>query len=141
MIKIYDPLSFIFSFVHDHNQIDLFILFAHDYSIKIHGSLSFLFFVHDHSTKNQGLHWFISLFWTRPFDQNIWSFFQLFFLLRTAFRSKIRGLIYLYLLFVLDYSIKIRGHSYSLIYSCLNCTNILYAIFIVVLPLFFVRYI
>ena len=50
-------------------------------------------------------------------------------------------LIDLFLLFAHDHSTKFRGHSYSLIYSFLNCGNILYAIFMPVLPLYFVRYI
>ena len=55
---------------------DLFLLFVHEHSTKIFGSLSFnLSIVHDHSTKNEGPHWFISFMSTRPFDQIIWSSF------------------------------------------------------------------
>ena len=48
-----------------------------------------------------------------------------------------RVLINLFLLFVHDYSTKIRIHFYSLIYSFLNCANISYAIFMAALPLYF----
>ena len=52
-------------------------------------------------------------------------------------RAKIRVLINSFFLFVHVHSTKVRGHSYSLIYSFLNCANILFAIFMVVLPLYF----
>ena len=42
-------------------------------------------------------------------------------------------------LFVHDHSTKVRDHSYSLIYSFLNCADVLFAIFKAVLPLYFVR--
>ena len=67
--------------------------------------------------------------------------FDLFFLLCMSIRSKIRVFIILFCLFVLENSIKTRNHSYSLIYSFQNCANILYAMFMVVLPLYFVHYI
>ena len=54
---------------------------------------------------------------------------------------KIRVLLNLFLLFVDNYSTKIRVHSYSLIYSFLNCANISYAIFMAALPSYFIRYI
>ena len=38
-----------------------------------------------------------------------------------------------------DHSTKDRGYSYSLIYFFLNCANISFAIFMAVLPLYFVR--
>ena len=59
----------------------------------------------------------------------------------TIIQPKIRVLINLFLLFVDDHSTKIRSHSYSLIYSFHNCANIQHAIFMVVMPLDFVRYI
>ena len=67
--------------------------------------------------------------------------FDLFFLLCMSIRSKIRVFIILFRLFVLENSIKTRNHSYFLIYSFQNCANILYAMFMVVLPLYFVHYI
>ena len=59
----------------------------------------------------------------------------------TTIRPKVRVLINLFLLFEHDHLTKIWGHSYSLIHSFLNCTNISYTIFMAVLPLYFVRYI
>ena len=101
------------------------------------GSLSFILsFVHD-----------------RFIRQKYMIFFYLFSLLCTTIRPKIRVLIDLFFLFVHDHSTKVRGHSYSVIYSFLNCANISFAIFITdcpyisyalflaVVPLYFVRYI
>ena len=45
----------------------------------------------------------------------------------------IRVLIYIFISFVHDHSTKIRGHSYSLIYLLINCVNVSYATFTVVL--------
>ena len=56
--------------------------------------------------------------------------FHLFFLLCTTIRPKIRVLINLLFLFVQRPFDKVRGHSYSLIYSFLNCANISFVIFI-----------
>ena len=56
--------------------------------------------------------------------------------LRTTIRPKIRVFINL---FAHDHSTKARGHSYPFIYSFLNCLNISFAIFMAVLPLYFVR--
>ena len=53
-------------------------------------------------------------------------------------RSKIRVLIICFL-FVHNHLAKVKDHSYSLIYSFVNCANILFAIFVAVLPLYFVR--
>ena len=49
--------------------------------------------------------------------------------LRTTIRPKIRILINLLFLFVQRPFDKVRGHSYSLIYSFLNCANISFVIF------------
>ena len=54
----------------------------------------------------------------------------------TTIRPKIRILINLFFLFVHGHSTKVRGSLLLLIYSFLNCSNILFA----VLPLCFVRY-
>ena len=54
--------------------------------------------------------------------------------------KKIRVLIYIFISFVHDHSTKIRSHSYSLIYSFMNCGYISYATFIAVL-MCFVHYI
>ena len=56
--KVYGPLSFNLSFVHNHSTkirvlIDLFILFVRYHSTKLYGPLSFILsFAHDHLTKN-----------------------------------------------------------------------------------------
>ena len=79
-----------------------------------------------------------SFFCARPFDQKLGS-----------------SLIYLFYLYVQDYSTKIRGHSYSLIcsflivsifctivfFTILYCPCISYDTFMSGLPLYFVRYI
>ena len=89
--------------------------------IKVHIDL-FLLFPLDHSTKICGPLSFIPSLWT-------------------IIRPKTMVLIILFLLFVRDHLTKTRGHSYSLIYSFLNCANISYAVFMAALPLYFVRYI
>ena len=81
----------------------------------------FLLFAHDHPTNVSG-----PLLYILPFCTNI--------------RPKIRALINLFLLFVHDHLTKIRGHSYSLIHYFLNCANISYAIFMIVLPLYSWKY-
>ena len=82
----------------------------------------FLLLAHEHSIKIYGL-------------------FSYIFSFCTTILPKIRVLINLFLLFVHDHPTKIRGHSYSLIYSFINCAKILYALFMAVLPLYFIRYI
>ena len=100
-----------------------------------------------------------SFFSERPFDQNLGSpliylfhlqtniqqkyeiFFHFFFSLCTTIRPKIRVIINLIFVFVHDHLTKVRGYSYSLIHTFLNCTNISSAVFLAVLPLRFVRYI
>ena len=62
------------------------------------------------------------------------------FSFRTTIRPKIRFLINSIFLFAHDHSTKVRGDSYSLIYSFINCTNISFALFLAVLPLHFVSY-
>ena len=84
--------------------------------IRVHTNL-FLLFAHDHSTKVYGLLSFILS-------------------LCTTIRPKIRVLINLLFLFAHDHLTKVRSHSYSEIYSFLNCANVLF----VALPLYFDRY-
>ena len=80
----------------------------------------FLLFAHNHLTKIYGLVSFILS-------------------LCTTIRSKIRVLINLFFYLYTTIQPKLgRGHCYSLIYSFLNSTNILFAIFMAVLPLYFV---
>ena len=67
--------------------------------------------------------------------------FHLFFLLSTIIRQKIRVFIDLFLLYVHKHLTKLGGHYYSLIYSLLTSANILHAIFMAVLPWYFVRFI
>ena len=95
----------------------LFFLHAHNHSIKIYGPLPFIItFVHDHWIK------------------------------------KIRVFIYIFIIFLHDRSTKLRGHSYSLTYSYMNCVYISnatyialliysYTIFKVELLLYFVSYV
>ena len=83
--------------------IDLFLLFAHDHSTNIYGPLSFIFF-----------------FCARPSDQELWSSLIYFFYFQSTIRPKYMVFIHLFLLFTHDHSTKIRGHSYSLIYSFLR---------------------
>ena len=80
---------------------------------------------------------FIDLFHIFAYDNSTKMYRPLSYTLPscTTIRPKISVLINLYLLFVYDHSTKIRVHFYSLIYFFLNCPNILYAIFMAVLPL------
>ena len=82
----------------------------------------FILFGYDHSTEICG-----PLLYILSFCTTIWP--------------KIRVLINLFILFVHDHSPKIRVHSYSLVYSFLNWVNILYAVFMAILSLYFVHYI
>ena len=121
-------------------------------------TILFLSFAHDHSTKKKIWSSFIySFVCTQPFDQKLGSSLIYFFYLHTTIRQKyivlfhsfslsarpfdqkLRVLINLFRLFVHDHSTKIRGHSYSLIHSFLNCANISFAIFMAVQPLYFFR--
>ena len=96
----------------------------------------------------------------RLFDQNIWpSLIHYFFCLcmrirpkktvlfyffvcsYLTIRPKIRIFINLSLLLMHAHFTQIKNNSYSLIYSLLKDVNISYAIFIVLMPLYFVRYI
>ena len=96
---------------------------------------------------------------TRPFDRNMWfSYIYYFFCARPFDEDLGYSLIYFFFLhapnhlinicgallfiisFVHDHSTKIRDHSYSLIYSLINCVYISYATFIAVLT-YFVHYI
>ena len=67
--------------------------------------------------------------------------FHLLFLWCTTIRPKIKVHINLIVLFVHDHLTKVRGYSYSLIYSFLNFANILFALFLAVLPWHFVFHI
>ena len=107
----------------------------------------------DHSTINLGLPMIYLFHFQTTIRQKYMIFFHLFFFLCTTIRPKIRLFIDLFLLFTHDHLTKVRGHSYSLIYSFLNCANnsfaifkavlsyISFALFLAVLPLYFVRYI
>ena len=95
-----------------------------------------------------------SFFSERPFNQNlglplIYFFFHLQSTIRqkykifsfcTTIRPKIRFLINSIFLFAHGHSTKIRSDTYSLIYFFINCANILFALFVAVLPLHFVSY-
>ena len=133
LAKIYGLLSFILSFVHDHstnNYDPHWFFFPPDYSTNMSGPLSLILsFANGHSNKNLGPHWFISFIYARPFDQNKCSSFIYSFSSGRPVDQKL-GSSLTFFLFVHDHSIKIRGHSYSLIYSFLNCANISYTLFI-----------
>ena len=89
----------------------------------------YCFFVHDHSTKNL-FNYFIcsnhliktcgALRFIITFEDDHWT-------------KVIRVLIYIFISFANNHSIKIRGHSYSLIYLLINCVNFSYATFMAVL--------
>ena len=108
LTKMYRPISFILSSVYDHWT-----------KIRVLIDL-FVLVLHDHSTKLYSPLSFFSFFCARPFDQTLVS-----------------SLISLFL-FVHNHSTKVRGHSYSLIYSFFHCPNISLAIFMALLPLYFV---
>ena len=55
----------------------------------------------------------------------------------TTIQPKIRVVINLFFSFIRNHSTKVRGHFYSFIYSFLNCANILFAIFMALLSLYF----
>ena len=77
----------------------------------------------------------------RLFDQNRWSFFiYSFFCLRSLDKKLGFSLIYFFYMYTTIWP-KLGGHYYSLIYSLLTSANILHAIFMAVLPWYFVRYI
>ena len=122
--------------------IDLFLSCAHNHSTEICGFLIFMIsFVHGHSTKTQGTHFFF--FFLYAYNYLIKICDPLPFIITFVHdhsTKKIRVLIYIVILFVQDHSTKIRGHSYSLIYSLINCVYILYATFIAVL-IYFILYI
>ena len=87
---------------------------------KIRVLIVFFLFAHGHSTKLY----------------NLFSFIYFILPLLTTIRPKIRVIINLFFSFVHDHSTKVRGHSYSLIYFVLNCTNNSFALKL----LYFVRY-
>ena len=82
----------------------------------------FVLFAHDHSTK-------------------IYSPLSFILSFCTTIRPRIRALINLFFLFVHDHSTNVRSYSYSVIYYFLNCASILFAMFMAVLPLYFVYYV
>ena len=93
--KIYGPLSFILSSMHNNSTknwsslIYLFYLYSTIRpKIRVLINLTFLF-VHDHSTKNKGLHWFIYFICTQPFDQITWSSFIYSFFCAQPFDQKL----------------------------------------------------
>ena len=99
-----------------------------------------IYFFYLHTTirqKNMTLFHLIFLL-SRPFNQKSGSSLIYFFYLHTTIRPKTKVLINFFL-FVHNHSTKVRGHSYSLIYSFFNFGNISFGIFKAVLPLYFVR--
>ena len=120
--------------------IDLFLSFAHDHSTKIYVLLSFILSLCTIiRTKIRVL---IDLFLLFRYDHLTIIYDRLSFILFlcTAIQSKIRVLItFFFYLYTATIRPKLgRGHSYSLIHSFL-IANILFAIFMTVLSLYFVR--
>ena len=103
----------------------LFFLFCTTIRPKIRSLTDlYLLFAHDHSTKIYDPLSVFHLFFlcAQPFDQTLGYSLIYFFHLYTTIQPKLG-----------------RGHSNSLIYSFLNCTNISFAIFMTVMPLYYVR--
>ena len=77
---------------------DLFLLYVHDHSTKLHGPLSFILScVHDHSTKNQGLiYLFIYLLFVYDNLTSLTSSLTYLFYLSTAILPKTRVFIDLF---------------------------------------------
>ena len=116
-----------------------------------------IYFFFLHMTIRQKHMIFLHLFFlcARPFDQQLGSSMIYFFYLHTTIPQKYMIVFHLFFpcaqpfdyqlgsslsfLFVHGHSTKVKGHSYSLIYSFLNCANISLAIFKVILPLYFAR--
>ena len=93
------------------NNIDLFLLFAHDYLTKIYGSLSFIFLLY--TAIRPKVRVLIELFLyvhmtIRPKYMHM-VLFHLFFLQRITTRPKIRVLIDLFPLFAHGHSTKLYG--------------------------------
>ena len=99
----------------------LFFLCAQPFDQKLGFSLIYFFYLYTTIQQKYIIVFHLFFLFARPFDQKLGS-----------------SLIYLFL-FVHDNSTKVRGHSYSLVYSFLNCVNISLAIFMAILPLQFVR--
>ena len=96
---------------------------ARPFDLKLGSSL--IYFFHLHTTIRQKYMIVFHLFFlcAKPFDQKLGSsLIHFFFYLYTTIQPKLS-----------------RGHSYSLIYPFFNCANISFAIFMTVLPLYFVR--
>ena len=101
--------------------IHLILLCAQPFDQKLESSL--IFFFHLHTTARQ----------------KYMIVFHLLFLCARPFNQKLEpSLICCFFLFIHNHSTKVRGHSYSFIYSFLNCSNILFAIFMALLSLYFV---
>ena len=127
--------------------IDSFLLIVNDDLIKIYGPHLFLFsffffylfasfiFIGDYLTK---IYFFCLCMRIRRKKMVLFYFFVCSYL---TVRPKIRIFINLSFLLVHAHFTQIKNNSYSLIYSLLKDVNISYAIFIVLMPLYFVRYI
>ena len=84
--------------------------------------------MHDHSTKNQGLHWFIFLFVHDHSTKLYVRLSLIYFSFLHDHSTKNQVLVNLFIYFICTRPFKVRCHSYFLIYSFLNCTNISFAI-------------
>ena len=74
--------------------------------IKVHTDL-FLLFVHHHSTKIHGHQWFIFFMCTRPFDKNMWSSFINSFFCARPFNQKIRSTLIFFFIFTQPFDQKL----------------------------------
>ena len=131
----------------------------HDHLTNICGPHWFISFICTRPyDKNIWSSFICSFSCARPFDQKLVSSLIYFFYLHTTIRQKYIVLFHLFFLFarpfdqelgpslifflfVHDHSTNVRSHSHSVIYYFLNCANILFAIFMAVLPLYFVYYV
>ena len=99
----------------------LFILCARPFDQKLGSSLIYSFYLHTTSRQKYVIVFHLFFLCAQPFDEKIGSPLIYCFYLYTTIRPKLG-----------------RAQSYSLIYSFRNCANILFAIFMAVLPLYFV---
>ena len=117
----------------------LFLLFAHDHSTKIYGLLTFNLLLW--TTIRLKIKVFIDLLFLFPHDYSTKLYGPILFILSLCknIRLKIRVFINLFIFICTRHSTIVRAHSYSLIHSFLICANIVFTIFMAVLPLYFVH--
>ena len=112
--------------------------YAQPFDQNLGSPLIYFFYLHTTIRQKNMILFHLIFLLSRPFDQKSGSSLIYFFYLHTTIRPKTRVLINFFL-FVHDHSTKVRGHSYSLIYSFFNSGNISFGILKAVLPFYFVR--